>query len=115
MKQFAAIVATGNTMVVEAAARASKALATLPADLARLVEVAKDWRSERALDAVLFEGSAEALGKVLRAAAMRKGPIVPVITPGSDGGYDLNRLLEEKVVSVNTAAAGGNASLMTIG
>ncbi len=113
MQQFAAIVATGNTMVVEAAAH--KTLATLPPELARLVDVTKDWRAEPALDAILFEGPAEELGKVLRAAAMREGPIVPVITPGSDGGYDLNRLLEEKVVSVNTAAAGGNASLMTIG
>ncbi len=29
--------------------------------------------------------------------------------------YDLNFLLEERSISTNTAAAGGNASLMTIG
>ena len=31
------------------------------------------------------------------------------------GAYDVNRLLEECSISTNTAAAGGNASLMTIG
>lgn len=102
-------------MLVEPAARAWKAFADLPTALGRLVEVTADWQHERALDAVLFEGSREELGKVLRAASLREGPIVPVITPDSDGAYDLDRLLEEKVVSVNTAAAGGNASLMTIG
>ena len=30
-------------------------------------------------------------------------------------GYLLDRLLSERSISVNTAAAGGNASLMTIG
>jgi RHH-type proline utilization regulon transcriptional repressor/proline dehydrogenase/delta 1-pyrroline-5-carboxylate dehydrogenase len=29
--------------------------------------------------------------------------------------YPLDRLVEERHVSINTAAAGGNASLMTIG
>ena len=115
LKQFAAILATGNAMLVEPAMRAAKALAGLPAELGRLVEVTQDWRTERPLDAALFEGPREELGKVLRAASMREGPIVPVITPDSDGEYDLDRLLEERVVSVNTAAAGGNASLMTIG
>jgi RHH-type proline utilization regulon transcriptional repressor/proline dehydrogenase/delta 1-pyrroline-5-carboxylate dehydrogenase len=35
-------------------------------------------------------------------------------TPG-DENLPVDRLLVERVVSVNTAAAGGNASLMTVG
>ena len=43
--------------------------------------------------------------------AERDGPIVPVhVAP-----YPLEFLVDEVSLSVNTAAAGGNASLMTIG
>ena len=42
-----------------------------------------------------------------------EGPIVPLLMPEHD--YDLTRLVHERTVSINTAAAGGNASLMTIG
>jgi RHH-type proline utilization regulon transcriptional repressor/proline dehydrogenase/delta 1-pyrroline-5-carboxylate dehydrogenase len=59
-------------------------------------------------DAVLLEGD------VLRASAMvaaRPGPIVAVHA-GPD--YDPAWLVRECVVSTNTAAAGGNASLMTL-
>jgi RHH-type proline utilization regulon transcriptional repressor/proline dehydrogenase/delta 1-pyrroline-5-carboxylate dehydrogenase len=47
-----------------------------------------------------------------RALAQRGGPIVPVQRSPS---ITLDFLLLERVVSTNTAAAGGNASLMTIG
>ena len=57
--------------------------------------------------------------------AKRPGPIVSVqgVPAGAfaddahDGeqDYALERLLTERSVSVNTAAAGGNANLMTIG
>ena len=51
--------------------------------------------------------------------AQRAGPILAVHGLTSDAGrgaaYAPERLLAERSVSVNTAAAGGNASLMTIG
>ena len=40
--------------------------------------------------------------------------IVPLVTERQDGSYDLYRLVTEKVVSINTTAAGGNASLMSL-
>jgi RHH-type proline utilization regulon transcriptional repressor/proline dehydrogenase/delta 1-pyrroline-5-carboxylate dehydrogenase len=48
--------------------------------------------------------------------AARDGPIASVLAydPGEEV-MDLERLLLERVVSVNTAAAGGNATLMTVG
>ena len=48
--------------------------------------------------------------------AERAGPIVGVVAL-EPGHHDipLERLLVERALSVNTAAAGGNASLMTIG
>jgi RHH-type proline utilization regulon transcriptional repressor/proline dehydrogenase/delta 1-pyrroline-5-carboxylate dehydrogenase len=51
-----------------------------------------------------------------RRIAARPGPIVGVraFAPG-DGGIPLESLVVERALSINTAAAGGNASLMTIG
>ena len=43
--------------------------------------------------------------------AAREGPIVPIYVEP----YPLEFLRDEVSLSVNTAAAGGNASLMTIG
>ncbi len=63
------------------------------------------------ISAALFAGSEEELLALCRRLAERDGPIVPVhVAP-----YPLEFLVDEVSISVNTAAAGGNASLMTIG
>ena len=70
-------------------------------------------RDEGAADlaAVLFAGSGESLLEVQARLATREGPVVPVyVAP-----YPAEFLVGEVSLSVNTAAAGGNASLMTIG
>jgi delta 1-pyrroline-5-carboxylate dehydrogenase len=36
------------------------------------------------------------------------------VTPADDGSYPVSALVAEQTVTVNTAAAGGNASLMTL-
>jgi RHH-type proline utilization regulon transcriptional repressor/proline dehydrogenase/delta 1-pyrroline-5-carboxylate dehydrogenase len=83
--QRAAVAATGNRATTDAA----------DADLA----------------AALFAGSAEQLLALTRQMAAREGRIVPVhVEP-----YPLEFLSDEISLSENTAAAGGNASLMTIG
>ena len=68
------------------------------------------------LDAVLHHGDAPSLHAVCTALARRTGPIVGVtaLQPGATD-IPLERLLIERALSVNKAAAGGNASLMTIG
>jgi len=70
----------------------------------------------QALDAVLHHGDAPSLHAACTALARRTGPIVGVtaLQPGATD-IPLERLLIERALSVNTAAAGGNASLMTIG
>jgi RHH-type transcriptional regulator, proline utilization regulon repressor / proline dehydrogenase / delta 1-pyrroline-5-carboxylate dehydrogenase len=61
--------------------------------------------------AALFAGSRDELVALSRRLAARDGPIVPLhLAP-----YRFEALLDEVSVSVNTAAAGGNASLMTMG
>ena len=60
--------------------------------------------------AALFAGSRDELVALSRRLAARDGPIIPLhLAP-----YRFEALLDEVSVSVNTAAAGGNASLMTM-
>ena len=63
------------------------------------------------LVAALFAGSPEDLLALNQRLAAREGPIVPV----SSRPIRVEFLVDEVSLSVNTAAAGGNASLMTIG
>ncbi len=78
-------------------------------------------RNAASFDAVLFEGDGDGLQALNEEIAERQGGIVPVhgatsagLADGSES-YPLELLVEERSVSTNTAAAGGNASLMTIG
>ena len=69
----------------------------------------------RAVAAVLVAGDEGLLARGRREAAAVGGALQPVI--GADpasGRYPLYRLVCERVVTVNTAAAGGNTSLMTL-
>jgi RHH-type transcriptional regulator, proline utilization regulon repressor / proline dehydrogenase / delta 1-pyrroline-5-carboxylate dehydrogenase len=89
----------------------------LPLAVAASIDRVLDWTSPLAsFDAVLYHGDAAGLEAVAAALARRPGPIVGV-TALSSGATDvpLERLVVERAFSVNTAAAGGNASLMTIG
>nr|MBP7568376.1 bifunctional proline dehydrogenase/L-glutamate gamma-semialdehyde dehydrogenase PutA [Burkholderiaceae bacterium] len=67
-------------------------------------------------DAVLLHGPNDALARLQRVLAGRDGPVVGVerIDAGADT-IRLERLVIERSFSINTAAAGGNASLMAIG
>ncbi|SNT09780.1 L-proline dehydrogenase /delta-1-pyrroline-5-carboxylate dehydrogenase [Sphingomonas laterariae] len=119
--QLGAALATGNDAVVEAGHPALAILEGLPAALARHVRRSASWVDEGDLGAVLFEGDADALMAVNAAVAERPGRIVTVQGAtaadllSNRSGYNLDLLLEEKSVSTNTAAAGGNATLMAIG
>lgn len=61
--------------------------------------------------AVLFQGTPDRLLALNQRMAEREGPIVPVYC----APYPVEFLFDEVSLSINTAAAGGNASLMTIG
>ncbi len=72
--------------------------------------VPKGWIGEGDFDAVLFDGTEAELRALNSELAQRPGPVVPVVLP-----WQQEFLLLERVISTNTAAAGGNASLMSIG
>lgn len=66
-------------------------------------------------DAVLHHGSNEELQTLQAQIAKRKGAIVGIThMQNSEQVIPLDRLVIEHAISVNTAAAGGNASLMTM-
>ena len=89
----------------------------LPRTVQDRVSLVRDWNSEAvAFDAVIHHGDADQLRAISEQLALRNGPLVALIgLPAGDTDIPLERLLIERSLSVNTAAAGGNASLMTIG
>ena len=102
------------------AALAERALDGLPDELAHRVVRTEDPLDAPALAGALIEGEGAALAEAMRKLAARSGPIVRLqalssarLATGED--FNLAELVEESAIATNTAAAGGNASLMTIG
>ncbi len=118
---IAAALATGNRVEVRAPDPVMAALATLPQALAQTVRPATADGLPQDLAAVLFEGDGDDLVRLNEAVADRPGAIVPVHGVSRSGHaagreeFPLELLVEEVSISTNTAAAGGNASLMSIG
>jgi RHH-type proline utilization regulon transcriptional repressor/proline dehydrogenase/delta 1-pyrroline-5-carboxylate dehydrogenase len=113
--QLAAVLAIGSRALWPASAQAL--WAQLPPAVQPRVSLAQDWMADSAhFDAVLHHGPPQRLSEVLRTLARRPGALVGVtaLAPG-DNAVPLERLLIERSLSINTAAAGGNASLMTVG
>jgi len=120
--QWAALRMTGNRALWADAPLARDFVASLPADEQGMhAFVPQAEVLSAAFDAVLFEGDADALRQLNRQLAQREGPILPLqglLPEGIAHGrarYAPERLVLERSVSINTAAAGGNASLMSIG
>lgn len=109
---------TGNSVAIRASEPITAAMANLAPKLAQSVLVAA---TDMAYQAVLFEGDADGLRLLSQEVASWAGAVVPVHGVTPDGlasgreSFPLDWLQDEVVISVNTAAAGGNASLMTIG
>jgi RHH-type proline utilization regulon transcriptional repressor/proline dehydrogenase/delta 1-pyrroline-5-carboxylate dehydrogenase len=117
--QLAAILATGNDAAVPAML-AAVALQGLPAELKARVTGFDDPLAAPGLAGALIEGEGETVSDAARRLSARPGPILRAaalshaeLAAGED--YPLGLLIEERSISTNIAAAGGNASLMTIG
>ncbi len=119
--QIAAGLATGNAVVIDAASGLQDELRNLPAQVANRISWTKDWAADGPFSGALIEGDSERVQHAIKAISALPGPLV--LTQAASSGeiaasadaYCLNWLLEEVTTSINTAAAGGNASLMTIG
>jgi RHH-type proline utilization regulon transcriptional repressor/proline dehydrogenase/delta 1-pyrroline-5-carboxylate dehydrogenase len=121
--QLAAVLAVGARPAWPEAAGPRALAARLPArvrDAIRWVRWTtapdEDAPADGEFTAVIHHGDSDQLRAISEKLAERAGPIVHLqgLAPG-ETGIVLERLLIERSLSVNTAAAGGNASLMSIG
>ncbi|WP_411686080.1 trifunctional transcriptional regulator/proline dehydrogenase/L-glutamate gamma-semialdehyde dehydrogenase [Acinetobacter pseudolwoffii] len=115
IQQILAILSVGSRPAVLAENTfVLKYLQTMPKAVAARFKVIQDIESGE-FDAVLHHGDAAKLIDLQKRIAARKGPIVG-ITHLNSGNHDIpvERLVLERAISINTAAAGGNASLMTM-
>jgi RHH-type proline utilization regulon transcriptional repressor/proline dehydrogenase/delta 1-pyrroline-5-carboxylate dehydrogenase len=109
LAQLAAGLATGNQLVVDAPAALRL---DLPAALASRVRWVDGWAQEGPFGGALIEGDADRVRDRQQAIAALPGPIV--LTQAGAADYRLDWLVEEVSTSINTTAAGGNASLMAM-
>ncbi len=126
LAQLGAILATGNVACFVRNEGSSALIDQVPSLIRANTRLVGDW-SERAcggadedFTAALLEGAASVAATWARSLAARDGPIVTpqCLSPeeiASGACYSLDWLVTERSISINTAAAGGNASLMTIG
>ncbi len=117
LAQLAACLAVGTEVLWQDNAQNRTLLTSLPSEVQARIQLVADWASsEVGFDALLHHGDSDQLREVAKLAAARAGAIVGVHgLHRGETDIPLERLLIEHALSVNTAAAGGNASLMTIG
>ena len=116
LAQLALALALGARAAWQRDALAQATLKRLPRTVQNEIRLI-DWTSDEAeFDAVIHHGLPQERIDIARKIAARNGPIIGIhgFAPG-EPPFAIERLLIERVVSVNTAAAGGNASLMTVG
>jgi RHH-type proline utilization regulon transcriptional repressor/proline dehydrogenase/delta 1-pyrroline-5-carboxylate dehydrogenase len=111
LEQIAAGLATGNRLLLADGSVPRMLVDMLPPLVREQLRIEPDWRGAAAV--VLYAGPAEDAYQLRSELAAREGALVPLITT-DDGNFLLYRLTAERVMSVNTTAAGGNASLMTL-
>ena len=113
MNQLAAAFATGNRALVLDEGRALLP-ATLPAEVKAKLQVigAAELDGSDIAIALVEAGASSTLHERL---AARQGAIVGIVDTRESEPVALWRLVAERALCVNTTAAGGNASLMTLG
>ncbi|MCO4204193.1 trifunctional transcriptional regulator/proline dehydrogenase/L-glutamate gamma-semialdehyde dehydrogenase [Aeromonas taiwanensis] len=121
LAQLAATLAVGSRVLWQDDAQTRTLLSSLPTEVRDRIALVADWATGEAdFDALLHHGDSDQLREVSKLAAARQaargGAIIGVHgLHRGETDIPLERLLIEHALSVNTAAAGGNASLMTIG
>jgi RHH-type transcriptional regulator, proline utilization regulon repressor / proline dehydrogenase / delta 1-pyrroline-5-carboxylate dehydrogenase len=111
LNQLAAVFATGNKAVL--APESEKWLpAGLPQDIRSGIRVARPEDGMEMHAALIDQGQ---FAQAAPALANRQGSLVPLVDTREQDVIALWRLVAERALCVNTTAAGGNASLMTLG
>ncbi len=114
LHQLLAIFAVGSqAAVMPNSPLLAKHKQTLPKNVLDAITTIKNITTDD-FDAVLHHGSREEVLSLQQEIASRSGAIVGITHVESNESIPLERLVIERAISVNTAAAGGNASLMTM-
>ena len=115
--QLAAVMAVGGRSIWPEGALHRDLYQQLPAQVqARIDFIALQNIASEEMDAVIFHGDSDKLRELCEDIARREGAIIPLLGfARGETDIPLERLYIERSLSINTAAAGGNASLMTIG
>ncbi len=120
-RQLTAALATGNCVAIDASSNLQAALKDLPLSIVARISWSAEWSKDAPFAGALIEGEGARLVEINQKIAGLPGPLVLTQAASSqelaakDDAYCLNWLLEEVSTSINTTAAGGNASLMAIG
>src|SRR5690606_11477453 len=120
-RQLTATLATGNMAVIDESTGLRDVLKDLPASVSARIRWSKDWRADTPFAGALLEGESVRIIALNNKIAELPGPLVLTQAASTHelaskvDDYCLNWLLEEVSTSINTTAAGGNASLMAIG
>lgn len=112
--QLLAVIATGNTPCIESNAAQLSFAQELPDCVSGCIQWVEKWQDNAPFDHVLIERGAANCQAILADLAGQGGPIPIVQISDSKGHYRLDWMLEEISVSIDTTAAGGNASLMAL-
>jgi RHH-type proline utilization regulon transcriptional repressor/proline dehydrogenase/delta 1-pyrroline-5-carboxylate dehydrogenase len=117
LNQLAAVLATGNQAVIVPQS-AKNAGEIVPVDLPSAIKghiaavgALESFKGDFQLALV----ESPLVAAVREPMAARDGALVGIIETDDSGAIPLWRLLAERALCVNTTAAGGNASLMTLG
>lgn len=118
--QLGAVLAADNSAQVVADAALQSALAGLPANIAAKVGFVPSLDVANGFAAALAEGDENHTKNIAQLLAVRDGIIVTLQSATSTGlrdgsqAYDMSLLVSEVSTSINTTAAGGNASLLAV-
>ncbi|TFW27462.1 trifunctional transcriptional regulator/proline dehydrogenase/L-glutamate gamma-semialdehyde dehydrogenase [Massilia horti] len=112
LNQLAAAFATGNDALVLASAQESVLASLPPVAKKRIRFISETELLASEFQMAMIENGVQGLQAQL---ASRNGAIIGIIDTTEKGEIAIWRLVAERAVCVNTTAAGGNASLMTLG
>jgi RHH-type proline utilization regulon transcriptional repressor/proline dehydrogenase/delta 1-pyrroline-5-carboxylate dehydrogenase len=109
-QMLAAFACNADVVLVKSAA-ANDLLSRLPRILTLRISLVESWQAAT-FGVVLFDGPAQEAAALREELAASNGPIRGVVMPSPV--YDLTAMVVERTVTINTAAAGGNARLATL-
>jgi RHH-type proline utilization regulon transcriptional repressor/proline dehydrogenase/delta 1-pyrroline-5-carboxylate dehydrogenase len=110
VRQAGAALATGNSLLIDAPESVRAVFASLPDPLRSWVRFTDDLSGADVDGILVSDGTNTA--EVHVTVSERDGPIIPFVSESPR--FEMSRLVKERTVTINTAAAGGNAQLLAL-